>query len=312
MDIIRVAHQTNETWKVDTIMVDGQLWFKGKDVALILGYSDTINAIKSHVRAHQKRKLEELMGGESPPMDYQTKTSIYITSGGLFRLVMRSRMPFAEDFQDWVTDEVLESIRKYGRYDPHGQTALPAPAPSILEQLRIIDDSHYKENHVFNITDESELHQKVVDYIRRFYPHADIQPGLTGLQGRSSGGRLDAYVNGYVPGTCDILITNVTSQHNGLAIELKSPTGRGTIQHNQLLWLERHHLSNYKIVVSNDYDMLVNIINDYFRDVRVKCPFCARNAKHFKTDESLNKHVVGFHNHNRNLTLNRLDTDHDA
>ena len=140
MDIIRVAHQTNETWKVDTIMVDCQLWFKGKDLALILGYSDTKQAIQNHVRLHQKRKLEELMGVETTPMDYQTRTSIYITSGGLFRLMMRSRMPFAEDFQDWVTDEVLESIRRYGKYDPHGQTALLAPAPSILEQLRIIDD----------------------------------------------------------------------------------------------------------------------------------------------------------------------------
>jgi hypothetical protein len=292
-------------------MVDGQLWFKAKGVALILGYVDARRAVHHHVRPHQKKKLEELKEAESASMDWQTRTSMYITSGGLFRLVMRSTKPFAEDFQDWVTDEVLESIRRYGRYDPHNQTALPAPAPSILEQLHIIDVSHYRDNHSFSITEERDLHQKVVDYIRRFHPHASIHSGLTGLQGRSSGGRLDAYINGYVPGACDILITNGTSQYNGMAIELKTPTGRGTIQDNQLLWLERQHLNNYKIVVSNDYDMLVNIINEYFRDVRVTCPFCVRNAKHFKTDESLNKHVVGFHNHDRNRALNRIDTEHE-
>jgi prophage antirepressor-like protein len=293
-------------------MVDGQLWFRGKDVALVLGYTDTNYAVRTHVRNHQKKKLEELKPEETPGMDWQTRTAIFITSGGLFRLVMRSRMPFAEDFQDWVTDEVLESIRKYGRYDPNDQTALPAPTPSILEQLHIIDDSHYKENHMFNIADESQLQQKVVDYIRRFYPNADIQSGLTGQQGSSSGGRLNAYINGYVPGTCDIIINNITSQYNGMAIELKSPSGRGTIQHNQLLWLERHHLNNYKIVVSNDYDVLVNIINEYFRDVRVACPFCVRHTRHFKSGESLNKHVVGFHNHNRNLALSRVDTENDV
>ena len=304
MVIMPIVHHTNQTWKVDSVNVDGQVWFRGKDVATILGYSDTINAIKSHVRAHQKRKLEELKDGESPPMDWQTRTAMYITSGGLFRLVMRSKMPFAEDFQDWVTDEVLESIRRYGKYDPSEQTALPAPAPSILEQLQIIDKTQYKENHSFKITVEGELQLKVVDYIRRFHSHASMFSGLTSCQGRTPEGRRDAVVNGYMPGSCDLLITNSNMQYNGLAIELKHPAGSGDLQDNQLQWLERQHLNKYKVVVSNDYDMLVKIIDEYFDNVRIQCPYC-KKVNHFRNDASLNKHVVGFHNYNRDRALNK-------
>jgi hypothetical protein len=151
---------------------------------------------------------------------------------------------------------------------------------------------------------EGELQLKVVDYIRRFHPHASMFSGLTHSQGRTPEGRRDAVVNGYMPGACDLLITNSNMHYNGLAIELKHPAGSGELQDNQVLWLERQHLNKYKVVVSNDYDMLVKIIDEYFDNVRIQCPYC-KKAKHFRNDESLNKHVVGFHNYNRDKALNQ-------
>jgi len=56
---------------------NNQPWFKGKDIATILGYSDTKRAIQIHVDEEDKGKMEELMGDDPPPMDYQVKTSIY-------------------------------------------------------------------------------------------------------------------------------------------------------------------------------------------------------------------------------------------
>ncbi|EWG13784.1 prophage antirepressor [Xylella fastidiosa Mul-MD] len=93
---------------VRIVMRDGNPWFVATDVAVALGYRDAANAAR-HVGAHQKGThiVSTIKGNQSLTI---------VSEGGLYRLVLRSRKPEAVAFSDWVTDEVLPSIRKTGSY----------------------------------------------------------------------------------------------------------------------------------------------------------------------------------------------------
>lgn len=88
---------------------DGQsFWVVAKDVAEVLGYRDAANLTRQ-VPDHQKgTRLVSTPGGD--------QSVLVISEGGLYRAVLRSEKPEAEPFMDWVTDDVLPSIRKTGAY----------------------------------------------------------------------------------------------------------------------------------------------------------------------------------------------------
>ncbi|MFJ1765011.1 BRO family protein [Amycolatopsis sp. NPDC088138] len=95
---------------VRVVPVDGEPWFVAGDVCYILGYSNSRDATSKHVRDHQKR-----VSRIATPSGEQSAT--VVSEGGLYRLLMRARTVLADEFQDWVTDEVLPAIRKTGRYE---------------------------------------------------------------------------------------------------------------------------------------------------------------------------------------------------
>ena len=84
------------------------------------------------------------------------------------------------------------------------------------------------ENHEFQLTNEKELHYKVVDFIKRFKPEAILVPGL-GENQKTSQIRADSYFKGYEAGQVDILILNPHRYYRGLAIELITPNGKSDI-----------------------------------------------------------------------------------
>lgn len=127
---------------VRSVLLDGEPWFVGKDAATILAYANTRKAIKDHVPARHKG------GNESFPLaelglDPQT---VLISEAGLYRLIMRSNTTFAEQFQDWVTDEVLPAIRRTGSYSVQPQFEIPRTYADALElaarQARAIDKAN--------------------------------------------------------------------------------------------------------------------------------------------------------------------------
>ena len=81
---------------------------------------------------------------------------------------------------------------------------------------------------IININDERDLHYKVIDYIRKYIKEAIIVPGL-GEHQINSNLRSDAYYKGYTGGQPDILLLNYHTKSKGLAIELKTPSGRGVV-----------------------------------------------------------------------------------
>jgi prophage antirepressor-like protein len=101
-----------------TIILDdnNKAWFKGCDVAKILGYNDKNQAIRKNVEMEDKLKLNELVGRleDAPPIS-QPHT-IFINESGLYSLILSSKMENAKKFKRWVTKEVLPSIRETGSY----------------------------------------------------------------------------------------------------------------------------------------------------------------------------------------------------
>ncbi|WP_265822570.1 BRO family protein [Geovibrio ferrireducens] len=101
--------KNREFGAVRTIIKDGEPWFVAKDVAEALGYRDTTNAVKAHCRGVVKHHPYKQSVSGSQPVNI-------IPESDLYRLILRSRVRDAERFQDWVTMEILPSIRKTGSY----------------------------------------------------------------------------------------------------------------------------------------------------------------------------------------------------
>lgn len=119
---------------VRTVTVDGRPWFVGKDAATILGYANPRKAVRDHVPARH-RGGNEMVPLADLGLDPQT---VLISEPGLYRLIMRSNAPLAEHFQDWVTDEVLPTIRQTGVYSVVEQRK---PPTTYAEALRELADS---------------------------------------------------------------------------------------------------------------------------------------------------------------------------
>ena len=88
---------------------DEQIYFIGKDVAEALGYSNTRDAVAQHIKDNHKADVAIYDGRQNRKM-------VIIDEAGLYSLVMRAKTEKAEAFQEWVTSEVLPSIRKHGGY----------------------------------------------------------------------------------------------------------------------------------------------------------------------------------------------------
>ena len=93
--------------QLSIIILDGKEMFKAKEVASMLGYKDTINAVKQHCKGVVKYSLPSKSGKQ---------TFNLIPEGDLWRLIIRSKLPQAEQIEKWIMDEVLPTIRKTGSY----------------------------------------------------------------------------------------------------------------------------------------------------------------------------------------------------
>ncbi len=110
-----------EGQKVETLLINSELWFIGKDVATILGYSNTRDALSKHV--DQEDKLEKIVKASQVSQNATGyKNLSLINESGVYSLIFGSKMPSAKKFKHWVTHEVLPQIRKTGSYEKLPQT----------------------------------------------------------------------------------------------------------------------------------------------------------------------------------------------
>ncbi|MDI0267213.1 Bro-N domain-containing protein [Clostridioides difficile] len=132
--------KNNDFGEIRTIGIDNEVWFVGKDVAEKLGYKDTSDALKRHIDDEDKRV------GEIPtPRGKQNL--IMINESGLYSLILSSKLPTAKKFKNWVTKEVLPSIRKTGSFNINRDNIKDVLIPIMLngmlagfEQLSIEND----------------------------------------------------------------------------------------------------------------------------------------------------------------------------
>ena len=249
------------------------MWFKGFDVASILGYAKPRNANLMHVDSEDKRKRGDFLNRLIPGrLEKNEKNETMINESGLYSLILRSKLESAKAFKRWITSEVLPSLRKTGQYKMNNK--------EVTTKL------------MFKIENEYDLHTKVINFIRNFFPHAISTVCNPELSNDTSEKRIKCYALGYIPGTFDLIINNLHKHYNGYAIEFKSPTGKGILSDAQQNMKLMYESNNIKTLVSNDYDAIICSIIEYMADTRVKCQMCACR---FKSTKTLKNHLKHFH-----------------
>ena len=246
------------------------IWFLGKEVAEILGYSNTKKAILKHVDSEDKQLIcWGTQNGSGNNSDLRRKYYNFINESGFYSLLLSSKLEKAKKFKRWVTSQVLPSIRKYGQYK--------------------LFDSPW--NMMIMIGNETDLHYKVVQLIRRYYPDSLLVAGL-GENQDTEEKRLDSYKKGYSRGIPDLMILNYHKDYRGLCIEFKSPTNNYCVSEAQLKMKKKYKDNGYAFLLSNDYDSISKKIHLYMDGVRILCEYC---PKAFCSKTTLNNHYKVFH-----------------
>ena len=129
---------------VRTIEIDGEMWFVGKDVAEVLGYSNTRDALAKHVDEEDKATVAIHDGS-------QNRNVTVINESGVYALIFGSKLPTAKKFKRWVTSEVLPSIHRTGSYGI--DTTLTPELQVLIQHERMMQEQKKQLDMVQNKVD---------------------------------------------------------------------------------------------------------------------------------------------------------------
>lgn len=122
-----------ENKRLRSLLIDGEPWFVGNDVAKALGYSNPRKAIIDHIDDVDKGVTKrDTLGG--------TQEMTVINESGLYSLILSSKLPSAKEFKHWITSEVLPQIRKTGKYAPKPLSREELLAKAVLEADTMIKE----------------------------------------------------------------------------------------------------------------------------------------------------------------------------
>lgn len=181
--------ESNEFGTVRTdIGENGSILFCASDVAKALGYSNPNKAINDHCRAITKR---------STPISGKMQDINFIPESDVYRLAFSSRLPNAERFTDWVTEEVLPTIRKTGGYVNN--------ADAFIENYLPMADENTKQLFRLTLNTVDQLNHKIREQnaqIERDAPDADFARRISKAPDTYSIGYLAKFLNanGYPTG----------------------------------------------------------------------------------------------------------------
>lgn len=96
-----------------TLVIDGELWFIGKDIAEILGYTNSRKALTDHVDEEDKRTIQK---SHFVTLEIPNRGMMIINESGPYSLILSSKLQNAKRFKHWVTAKVLPAIHKTGGY----------------------------------------------------------------------------------------------------------------------------------------------------------------------------------------------------
>ena len=118
--------KNEEFGEVRTLLINDKPYFCASDIAKVLGYSNTRDAISRHCKGVVKSDI---------PTNSGIQTVSFIPEGDIYRLIVKSKLPNAEKFESWVMDEVLPTIRKHGAYMTNEVIERTLTDPDYLIQL---------------------------------------------------------------------------------------------------------------------------------------------------------------------------------
>lgn len=142
--------------EIRTVVVNEEPYFVGKDVAKVLGYKNTREALKYHVDNEDKKDgvaIHDSIGRSQKP--------VVINESGLYSLIFSSKLDSAKRFKRWVTSEVLPAIRKHGIY----------ATDDVIEQT--IQDPDYIITVLTEFKKEKEQRMLLQQQVGELKPKAD-------------------------------------------------------------------------------------------------------------------------------------------
>lgn len=181
--------ENSEFGKVRTVVLNNEPWFIGKDVAEILGYSNTNKAIQVHVDDEDKfirssrgtemgklftslKEMQEKLGRQD---------NWFISESGVYSLIFGSKLPTAKKFKRWVTSEVLPTIRKHGAYMTEDTIKKVIAEPDFIIKLATELKKEQEQNK--QLTETCSQQQQVIgelkpkaDYVDRILNSKSLVP----------------------------------------------------------------------------------------------------------------------------------------
>lgn len=122
-----------ENKRLRALLINGEPWFVGSDVAKTLGYSNSRDALARHVDEDDKLTERFVLSGQNREVNV-------INESGLYSLILSSKLPSAKEFKHWITSEVLPQIRRTGKYAPKPLSREELLAKAVLEADTMIKE----------------------------------------------------------------------------------------------------------------------------------------------------------------------------
>jgi len=203
----------DENCFIRSIVYNGKTYFSSRDICSTLGYGKVAQALNNNCRQDYIVEMKDIASNPgdieslSPP-EVEGETSLqhanrmrekWLEEPAVYQLISRSKRPEAVEFQKWFYEEVLPSLRRTGSHTAAGT-----------------------RNQQVSLMNETDLHHRIVEFIRRKYPDVLIVAGL-GENQITPEMRLESWRKGYTKGQPDIMLPVKSGRKTGLALELKSP-----------------------------------------------------------------------------------------
>ena len=229
------------------------LFFVGKDITEALGYKNTRDVINRIVGDKYKTRYGNIYNDfVNIKLDPQT---VLLNETGLCLLLEHSKKEAVKRFKIWWNNLIKNGVKSSDEeyYDDY------------ITPEEYYGDDNTSEDHTISLKSEYELHTKIVNFIRRFYPRVLINASLGELQDTKNK-RIQSWEKGYTAGSADLIIYKKHPQYIGIAIEFKTPQGTGKITQKQEQFLARIKKEGFKTIISNDYDYIIHTLIIYFEE----------------------------------------------
>ena len=143
--------------EIRTIEENGRVLFCGSDVAKALGYAKPQNAVDRHCKCALKRGIPH------PQSPDKTIEMLFIPEGDIYRLAAKSELPGADEFESWIFDEVIPSVRRTGGYISGQENLSPEElmAKALVVAQKTLAD---REARLSAVTVENQIMKPKADY----------------------------------------------------------------------------------------------------------------------------------------------------